>query len=282
MSKQDESRQHTGTRSRKSGRYVIAGIAALLFFVWFYAARGTGWTNAVNPAYWLRRLHGEDLYRSESGLLQHGNRDLPEVALTFDDGPHAESRADILRILRDQGAIKATFFDVGINMEANSDLLLQTIQDGHEIGNHSQDHRSRLDTIAGLERHHEINDTDIIYASITGKHLQMLRPPGMRYNNDVLSETKSLGYVVVGYTTASHDFSPDEKPEEIAERTLSRTENGSIILLHDYPATARALPAILKGIKERGLKCVTISELIHHLPSNARVDAEKQLAVNSR
>jgi peptidoglycan-N-acetylglucosamine deacetylase len=280
MSKQDLSGLPVDAGKARRTRGIALAALAVLFCLWFYTARGTGWTNAINPAYWLRRMHGEDLYRSDEALLQHGNREIPEVALTFDDGPHIESRGEILRILKLQG-IKATFFDVGINMTANPDLVMKTLEDGHEIGNHSQDHRSRLDTIAGLERHHEINDADISYASITGHHLQLLRPPGMRYNDAVLNETKELGYVVVGYTTASRDFSPDEKPEEIAARTLARTENGSIILLHDYPATARALPAILKGIQDRGLKCVTISELIHHLPANARSNAEKQLAVNA-
>ena len=258
-----------------SNKKRILGVAAIaLLAVWFYAARGTGWTNAINPVYWLRRVRGEDLYREDGGLLLHGNRDLPEVALTFDDGPHAESRSEILAILTRE-SVRATFFDVGVNMTANSELLMQTIEEGHEVGNHSQDHRSRLDTIRGMERHHEINDADISYASVTGKHLKLLRPPGMRYNDSVLAETKSLGYVVVGYTTASRDFSADEKPEDIAERTLARTENGSIILLHDYQATARALPAILNGIKQRGLRCVTISEMIAHLPERPRSSAQK-------
>ena len=265
---------NTLQRKNKKRILIVAAIAVLA--IWFYAARGTGWTNAINPAYWMRRMRGEDLYRADGALLLHGNRDVPEVALTFDDGPHAESRAEILAILKRE-SVKATFFDVGVNMTANPELLIQTIEQGHEIGNHSQDHRSRLDTISGMERHHEINDADISYASVTGKHLKLLRPPGMRYNDSVLSETKSLGYVVVGYTTASRDFSADEKPEDIADRTLARTENGSIILLHDYQATAKALPAILKVLKERGFRCVTISEMVSHLPTRPRSSAQKLL-----
>lgn len=255
---------------------MIAVAIVLLSFVWVAHFRGTGWTNAINPAYWYHRFHGDDLYNSDETVLHHGNRQVPEVALTFDDGPHPESRSVILSILADAG-IHATFFDVGVNMIAHPELVTDTLRQGNEIGNHSQDHMHRLDDIAGKDRRREINDTDIIFNEITGKHLSLLRPPGMRYNTEVLQTTRNLGYLVVGYTTASRDFDPDESADIIAQRTLSRTENGSIILLHDYKATASALPKILSGLKQRGFRCVTIGEMIRHLPNAPRAAAVKQL-----
>ena len=159
-------------------------------------------------------------------------------------------------------------------MDAHPELVNRTIAEGNEIGNHSQDHMSRFDTLDAKHRHNEINDVDITFASITGKHLSLLRPPGMRYNEAVLRDTHELGYTVIGYTTASRDFEPNERPHDIAERTLSRTENGSIILLHDYAATAAALPDIIAGLKAKGLRCVTISEMISHLPEAPRKAAE--------
>src|SRR5579862_4571618 len=126
-------------------RIVLLALSLSLITVWYARYRGTGWTNLINPMYWIHRARGDDLYRSDVALLLHGNRDLPEVALTFDDGPHPESRALILDILhREQ--IHATFFDVGINMAAHPDLVRRTLDEGSEIGNHSEDHRSRLDT----------------------------------------------------------------------------------------------------------------------------------------
>jgi peptidoglycan/xylan/chitin deacetylase (PgdA/CDA1 family) len=230
--------------------------------------------------YWLSRSRGNDLFRTNTKILIHGNRDIPEIALTFDDGPHPESRGTILDILTREH-IHATFFDVGINMAAHPDLVEKTISQGSEIGNHSQDHMSRLDVIDERHRYNEINDVDITYASITGKHLSLLRPPGMRFNDAVIRDTRDLGYIVVGYTTASRDFDPNEKPHDIAERTLSRVENGSIVLLHDYAATAAALPDILSGIKARGLRCVTISEMLSHLPDTPRRDVESFQRANS-
>ena len=42
-------------------------------------------------------------------------------------------------------------------------------------------------------------------------------------------------------------------------------KSGSIVLMHnDGKHTAEALPIILEGLKAKGLKPVTISELIYH------------------
>lgn len=270
----------SAARSRRLGSGFAAIACGAVICIWYSRYHGTGWTNAVNPVYWLRRARGGDLYRSDTALLLHGDRELPEVALTFDDGPHIESRGAILDILHKE-SIHATFFDVGINMAAHPELVKRTISEGNEIGNHSQDHMSRFDVIDARHRHNEINDVDVTYASIIGKHLSLLRPPGMRYNDEVLQDTRDLGYIVVGYTTASRDFDPNEKPRDISERTLSRAENGSIILLHDYAPTAAALPDIIAGLKAKGLRCVTISEMISHLPDDPRRAAEAFLEANS-
>lgn len=256
---------------------LLVGLSLVLFgLVWFNKYRGTGWSQYLNPMYWVHRQRGDDLYDTEEALLRHGNRDLPEVALTFDDGPHAESRAQILDTLKQYG-VHATFFDVGANMAANPDLLRRTLAEGHEVANHSYNH-NRLDGLTPQERHREINDADITYCALTGEHLRLLRPPGMRYNPDVLADTRKLGYVVVGYTTASQDFNEQESADVIAERTLRRTENGSIILLHDYTPTAQALPRILETLKARGFRCVTVSEMLAHLPEQARKSATAVLS----
>lgn len=268
------------SRSRRLRLVILTVTALIVVGIWYGRYHGTGWTNLVNPVYWYHRVHGDDLYKAEDALLLHGSRELPEVALTFDDGPHPESRGTILDILKRE-RIHATFFDVGINVAAHPDLVVRTLAEGNEIGNHSQDHSSRLDTLDSRGRHRAINDADITYASVTGKHLSLLRPPGMRYNSDVLKDTYDMGYIVVGYTTASRDFEPDESPADIAKRTLNRTENGSILLLHDYAPTASALPAIITGIKARGLRCVTISEMISHLPAGPGRSATQFLRANS-
>ena len=246
-------------------------------FVWNTRFRGTGWSHTFNLSLWYHRNRGEDLYHSNEALLLHGNRSLPEVAITFDDGPHPASRHLILDTLKRYGA-HATFFDVGANMERHPDLVRGTLSEGHEVANHTDRHLY-LPELSPVERRREINDPDITYFAITGHHLKLLRPPGMRFNRSVLTDARNLGYVVIGYTTAAKDAdAADPVPGKvIAERTIGRIENGSILLLHDYPSTAEALPAILEALRARGFRTVTISEMLGRLPEPVRSDAREQL-----
>jgi len=246
-------------------------------FVWNTRYRGTGWTHTFDLGLWYRKSRGEDLYHTREALLVHGNRSLPEVALTFDDGPHPMSRPKILDTLK-RFNVHATFFDVGANMERHPSLVIRSVDEGHEIANHTE-HHEYLTGLSPAERRREINDADIELYSIASRHLKLLRPPGMRYDPAVLADARGLGYVTVAYTTAAKDAdAADPAPADvIAERTLGRVENGSILLLHDYPSTAEALPAILETLKKRGYRCVTISEMLAHLPGPARTDAHAQL-----
>lgn len=259
------------------GRIGILSLLALLgvWSFWFHEHHPVTWKQLFNPSYWYHRFRGDDLYDPDTALIMHGNRSLHEVALTFDDGPHRQSCGQILDTLKRYG-VHATFFDVGKRMAQNPDLLLRTLAEGHEIGNHTFTH-PRLNKINERRRHREINDTDIEFYRITGRHLKLLRPPGMDYNPEILAMTKRLGYIVVGYNTGSHDFDFSVTPEYIIRRTLNRVENGSIILLHDYPKPALALPHIIEALQAQGYRFVTISEMIAHLPDRQRIAAEQFL-----
>jgi peptidoglycan/xylan/chitin deacetylase (PgdA/CDA1 family) len=251
---------------------VLAAAAAGLLLT----HRNITWHEALNPVYWWRRWRQEDLYDPRFALLMHGNRSLPEVALTFDDGPHPESRSSILETLRRFHA-PATFFDVGQHIDAYPDLVRSTLAEGHAVGNHSQNH-NRLDTLSARSLHREINDADLAYSRATGSHLVYLRPPGMRYNDAILLMLKRMGYVTVGYSASAADFEEDVHPRDIVTRTIKRTHNGAIILLHDYPATAAALPELLEQIRRMGYRIVSLDEMIAHLPDKVRTQATAYLA----
>ena len=255
-------------------------IALPLWAYWYDQHRTIGWTDTVNPMFWWRRIRGEDIYDADHAFLMRGNHDLPEIALTFDDGPHPQSRARILDTLKQFGA-KATFFDVGRRMEERPDLVQRTLAEGHEIANHSTNH-NRLPALSPELRHREINDADIFYFCVTGQHMTLMRPPGMRYDNPTLAETKRLGYIVVGYTTLTGDSDISESALAIATHSIRRSGNGSIILLHDYAPTADALPAILRQLQAKGFRFVTVSEMISHLPPKAQAQADAFQQENRR
>ena len=70
-----------------------------------------------------------------------------------------------------------------------------------------------------------------------------------------------------GYESVlSYDLDPldyqDPAADAIAERLLARVGPGAVVSLHlGHPHTVAALPAILDGLRERGLAPVTASQL---------------------
>jgi peptidoglycan/xylan/chitin deacetylase (PgdA/CDA1 family) len=63
------------------------------------------------------------------------------VFITFDDGPIPETTPEILKIL-DSFRVEATFFCLGKNVKKNQDLFNKIVNAGHNVGNHSYNHKS--------------------------------------------------------------------------------------------------------------------------------------------
>ncbi len=228
--------------------------------------------DAISPVAWIRHWRGVDLYDPETGILHHGNPELKEIALTIDDGPHEPTGEQLLDIFKRYN-VRVTFFVVGRRMDESPGLVRRMLADGHEVANHSQNHY-RLDTLKPEQMRREINDCDINFYRITGRHFSLLRPPGVRYDDEVLKTAHGLGYVVISWTDAAKDFL-DVSPDFIVNRTLRRAENGSIILLHDdRPSTVSAMPRIITGLRREGYRFVTIPEMLAHLPKPVVVESD--------
>src|SRR2546423_13950838 len=96
-------------RRRKPWALVV-GIGILAAEGWYWTEhRHAALLDPLNPAYWVRRMRGEDLYDPQFDRLIHGNRSLKEVALTIDDGPHTPTGDQLLDILKREN-VRATFF----------------------------------------------------------------------------------------------------------------------------------------------------------------------------
>src|ERR1051326_5728515 len=76
-------------------------------------------------------------------LYWHGDVTQKKIALTFDDGPNEPYTSEILKILKDNN-IRATFFLVGKNVEAEPEAAREIAAAGHVIGNHSYDHHNLI------------------------------------------------------------------------------------------------------------------------------------------
>lgn len=254
------------------GRLACAAALAVLAGAFAFGQHQYGLKNTLSPSYWMRRTFGVGAYDPNLQVLKGGNPAQREVALTFDDGPRPGTCEALLDILKERG-IRATFFVVGDHVRQYPHLVRRMLAEGHEVGNHSQTHHYRFDTLPPDQLRREINDVDINFCRVTGRHMRLLRPPGVRYNGEVAQVSKDLGYQMVSWNVGAKDFRP-VSADQVASRVLRHLHDGGIILLHDrYPGTVEALPRILDEATRRGYRFVTISEMLARLPNPVRVEA---------
>lgn len=208
---------------------------------------------------------GEKKYENNCPVYSIGTDGSHAIALTFDDGPHAEKTPEILEVLEKYN-VKATFFVVGENVKANSDILDRIISDGHEIGNHTFGHKylfNHKHSKHDMEREIDLCDDEIFnhseYSSV------LFRPPGGIYDATLTSICGERGYSMVLWSIDTRDWE-GKSAVEIEEEILKNVTDGSIILMHDFVSgeshTAEAIQRVIPKLKELGYCFVTVSELI--------------------
>src|SRR6202521_4519778 len=193
-------------------------------------------------------------------LLEHGDRDQRQIALTTDDGPDPVYTPRILDIFRDH-AVKATFFVVGGAAEQYPDIVVRMKKEGHDVGSHSYSHPyfHRL-SWAGAIR--EIRMTRWVLDRILGEKCKLFRPPYGKLSLRSLIPTWAAGQHVVMWNIDLKDYRASTGE---VEAQLDRTSfsSGDIILYHGISAAAlKALPSVIKAALDKGREAVTISELI--------------------
>ncbi len=185
------------------------------------------------------------------------------VALTFDDGPNPKHTPKILDILK-KFDVKATFFVTGGNTLRYPQILERAYREEHEIGNHTFSHPDLVE-ISREEIEKEIVQCDeAIYRTI-GVRPKCFRPPYGSINGEVFKVVHELGYEVALWSVATENrLFPTPKLMKV--RVLMGTRNGMVVLAHDggknRENTIKALPAIIRELKERGFEFVTFSELV--------------------
>ncbi|WP_433337275.1 polysaccharide deacetylase family protein [Spirillospora sp. CA-294931] len=185
------------------------------------------------------------------------------VALTFDDGPGPYT-GRLLDLLAQRRA-RATFFVVGNNADAHPDLLRREVSEGHEIGNHTQDHRD-LSRLPALQVNQQVQHTQEIVRTTTGRAPVLLRPPYGAANKTVAEVAKSLGLVQALWNVDTNDWR-DRDSTVVAERAVSGAHPGAVILMHDiHKTTVEAVPRILDRLSAQGYTFATVSDVLAGRP----------------
>ena len=185
------------------------------------------------------------------------------MALTFDDGPSPQFTPGILSVLR-KLHVHATFFLVGYLAQAYPDLVRRELRFGMTVGNHTYNHPEvpPFDQLPGRLLADEIGIGSEILSRL-GVHPGLFRPPGGSTSPTVVRAAAAVGERVVLWSVDPTDWQPGTSKRQIVRRVLAAVRPGSIVILHDgggdRSATLAALPAIIRGIRQRGLHLVALT-----------------------
>jgi peptidoglycan/xylan/chitin deacetylase (PgdA/CDA1 family) len=181
---------------------------------------------------------------------------VPCVALTFDDGPGPHT-ADLLTTLREAN-VHATFFVVGREVAGRPDDIARAVADGNEIGNHTWSHADLTKLTAEAARSQLTRTADAVQAA-SGVRPVLVRPPYGAHNHAV---DALVGGPEIMWSVDPRDWA-EQDPTVIARRVLADAKAGDIVILHDLrQPTVDAVPAILRGLREEGIRPVTVSRLL--------------------
>lgn len=182
------------------------------------------------------------------------------VALTFDDGPAAETNA-ILDILKEQN-VQAAFFTIGKKSTANPELVKRWHNEGHVIGNHSYNHGFNFDWQSARTMGAEIEQTNSIIHSLIGKKPKLFRPPYGVTNPNLAKAIKQAGMFSIGWSIRSFDTKAND-PEKLLERIINKLKGGDIILLHDsMPITREILTELIVRTRKKGFTFARVDKLL--------------------
>ncbi|MCZ7439391.1 polysaccharide deacetylase family protein [Micromonospora sp. WMMC241] len=178
------------------------------------------------------------------------------VALTFDDGPTPGNTTTLINTLRAAG-VRATFFNVGQNVQANPALARAQRDAGMWVGNHSWTH-PHMTQLSQAQMTSEISQTQQAIQQATGEAPKLFRPPYLESNATLRAVEAQFGLTEINADVDSQDWN-NASTDQIVQNA-SRLQAGQSILMHDWPAnTIAAIPRIVSNLTSRGLCAGMIS-----------------------
>jgi len=127
--------------------------------------------------------------------------------------------------LLDELELKITFFIVGkdTEQEENRKYLRMITERGHEVGNHSYNHESWLQSYSKEEIEKEIIDAELAIENVTGQTPSGFRGPGFSWSIDLLKVLEKRGYKYDASTLPTY-LGPLARKYYFMKSSLSREE----------------------------------------------------------
>ena len=209
-----------------------------------------------------------------------GNRNNPEVALTFDDGFSRAAIEKTLKVLEENN-VTGTFFVIGSQLRAHAGLWQEAVAAGHEVCNHTYSHRY-LASLSAEQIKEELAQWEEVACEVLGEEyvermkqeFAYVRFPGGSGHNDekVLRTVTEAGYWPIAWSADTYyavlrhyDLKNDPVApiaQEVAGHVITSSRNGAIILLHFNSWDTLYLDSTVRGIINKGLQPATVSQVL--------------------
>ncbi|AXP81028.1 Peptidoglycan-N-acetylglucosamine deacetylase [Mariniflexile rhizosphaerae] len=178
--------------------------------------------------------------------------------LTFDDGPTPEITNWTLNTLKEYNA-KATFFCIGNNIEKHPEIFQNILNEGHAIGNHTNNHIKGWKTKAKDYIENTLEAENIITNQIQDSEFRVqnfFRPPYGQITPKQGNKLLELNYKIIMWDVLSFDWDKDVSKETCLKNVTSNATNGSIVVFHDSIKASKnmqyALPKVMAYYNEKG------------------------------
>ncbi len=210
--------------------------------------------SALGPAaYRANRIH----FRLESSA----------VALTFDDGPDPVHTPRVLDRLSELG-VRATFFLVGSEAQAQPEIVHRMLAEGHTVGSHSLTHRdARHLSLPALARDYRLGRRAV--EEVVGKRVTLFRPPKGHLDAKGFAAVNLARVQTWMWSHDPADWNPQVPSSRIVD-LADELEPGAVVLLHDgaklpvseaardRSGTVDALEPLVRRVRARGLEFAPI------------------------
>lgn len=247
-----------------------ANPAAVTEFGSYAALDGSklGW-GPGGPVDQLNRSQGALAYQEKYGQYDADfiGKNEKLLYLSFDQGYENGFTAPILDTLKEKN-VPAVFFLTGHYVNTQPELIQRMVDEGHILGNHSQNHPSFPDT--PLEQcQKEVQEVHDAVKEQFGYEMSLFRFPAGEFSERNLKLMQDMGYRSVFWSFAYRDWEVDNQPEpaEALETIVSKAHPGAIILLHSVSETnAEILGEAIDRLRAEGYEFASFDKNLEESP----------------
>ncbi|WP_017186717.1 polysaccharide deacetylase family protein [Alkalibacillus haloalkaliphilus] len=198
--------------------------------------------------------------------LYLGDEENRMVYLTFDSGYEQGYTEQILDVLNEKD-VPATFFLTGHYVDDQPELVKRKVEEGHIIGNHSNDHLDYTKVSDDKVKEDLKVLDDKIINTTDQEVVKFFRPAKGIFSERTLKLTDELGYTNIFWTVALVDWNRDENKgwKHAFDEVLRQVHPGAIILLHAVTEdNAEALGYLIDELRDQDYEFGSLDDLVWH------------------